>query len=110
MCVNNPTSGWLRVTQAFIALSSMPGTTFNQRHVSVARAGGYEIRMFNVAPTCCGAASLVWMELFDRDAQRTVDSCSCGEIDEAVSAFEAFVSQAKSSKQARGPEAADAQD
>jgi hypothetical protein len=107
--MNNPKSGRLRVTQAFIALSSMPGSNSTQRYVTVVRVGEYEIRLFNGAPRC-GDASLVWMELFDHDANRTVDSCSFREIDDAVSAFEEFVSQAKSSNEACGTKTDNAQD
>jgi hypothetical protein len=111
MCaIFNPTSGRLRVTQAFIALSSMPGSNSTQQYATVLRVGEYEIRLFNGAPSRSGDASLAWMELFDHDANRTVDSCSCREIDDAVSAFEEFVSQAKSSNEACGPKADDAQD
>jgi hypothetical protein len=110
MCTKlNSTSGRLQLTQAFNALSSMPGSNSTQQYTSLVRAGEYEIRMFNSAPSRSGDVPLVWMELFDHDAKTTVDSCTCREIDDAVSAFEAFVSQAKSPNVACGAKADDAQ-
>ena len=52
--------------------------------------------MFNGSPTAAGDAPLLWMELFDHDAQMSLDSCSFREIDDAVSAFDELVAQAKS--------------
>jgi hypothetical protein len=96
----NPSTGRQRVAQAFTDLSSMPGSA--ERFVSVAMIEHYEIRMFN-GGHFTGDASLVWMELFDHVTKRTVDSCSCRSGDDALSEFDAFVSQAKSSTGERGP-------
>jgi hypothetical protein len=109
MCAKfNPTSGKLRVAQAFIALSSATGSIFAPRYVSVVRMGKYQIRMFNGSLARPGDALPLWMELFDDDAKISIDSCSCHEIDDAVSAFEALVSQVKN-KGASGWEADDLQ-
>jgi hypothetical protein len=95
MCTkSNRTSSRLRITQAYIALSGIPGSSAAPKRISVERIGKYEIRMFNVSPTRSGDAPLLWMELFDHDAQRSLDSCSFREIDEALSAFDELVSRA----------------
>ena len=94
MCTKSDTSDRLRVTQAYIALLGIPGNSFPPKMVSVTRIGEYEIRMFNGLPTESGEAAL-WMELFDHAAQVSLDSCSFREIDDAVTAFEELVSQAK---------------
>jgi hypothetical protein len=65
--------------------------------------------MFNSLPTRTGEAPLLWMELFDHDAQISVDSCACREIDEVVSAFDELVSQVKKLSGVCRPEADDAQ-
>ena len=85
------------------------GSSSSPRSVSVAGMGRYEIRMFNSLPTRTGDAPLLWVELFDHDAQISVDSCACREIDDAVSAFDDLVSQVKNSGGLCRPEADDAQ-
>jgi hypothetical protein len=96
MCAKfNLTSGRLRVAQAFIAVLSLAGSSSAPRYVSVARMGKYEIRMFNSSPSSPGDAPRLWMELFDHDAKMSIDTSSCHEIEDAVSTFEALVSQVK---------------
>lgn len=96
MCTNSTrTSCRLRVTQAYIALSGAPGSSPTPRTISVEKVGAYEIRMFNGLPARSGDAPLLWMELFDHDAGRSVDSCACREIDDALSAFDELVARAK---------------
>lgn len=101
----NSTSGRLRVAQAFIAISSLAESSSALRFVSVVRLGKYEIRMFS-SP---GDPPRLWMELFDHGAGISLDSCSCREIDDAVSGFEALVSQVKYLNGGLGPDAGDPQ-
>jgi hypothetical protein len=42
-------------------------------------------------------APLFWTELFDHNAQVSVDSCGCHKIEDARVAFEEFISQAQCS-------------
>ena len=65
--------------------------------------------MFNGSPTRPGDAPALWIELFDHDVRMSVDSCSCREIEDAVAAFDALVSQAEALNDGGGPEATDAQ-
>ena len=92
MCTKSDASGRLRVTQAYIALLGIAGSSFPPKMVSVTRIGEYEVRMFSGLPTECGDAPL-WMELFDHAGQVSLDSCSFREIDDAVSAFDELVAQ-----------------
>jgi hypothetical protein len=110
MCTKpSHTSGRLRVTQAFIALSSIPGSSPVSRTLSIVIIGTCEIRMFNASSTWPGDAPSLWIELFDHGARVSVDSCSCREIDEAVAAFDELLSDAETLNQVSGPEANDAQ-
>jgi hypothetical protein len=105
MCMkSSQTSGRLRVTQAYIALSGIPERDAVPRTISVVRLGKCEIRMFNNSSD----VPLLWIELIDHDAQLAVDSCICREIDDAVAAFEEFALQAATLNEARGPDAGDA--
>jgi hypothetical protein len=82
----------LRITRAYIKLLCIPESEHNARTVSLARIGSYEIRIFEPFPTI-PAASLFWMELFDHDAQSSVDSCACHDIEEAVVRFDDFIAR-----------------
>ena len=93
MCTKSDTSGRLRVTQAYIALLGLPGSSFPPKMVSVARIGEYEVRMFSGLPSECGDA-VIWMELFDHAGQVSLDSCSFREIDDALFAFDELVARA----------------
>jgi len=60
--------------------------------VSLARVGSYEIRIFE--PLAANPISaLFWIELFDHDAESSVDSCACRNIEEAVVRFEDFIAR-----------------
>jgi hypothetical protein len=64
--------------------------------VSLVQIGNYEIRMLEAskaskADTADGPLFLI--ELFDHDAQSSVDSCVCDDIEEGVAVFEDFISR-----------------
>jgi hypothetical protein len=110
MCTKSGrTSGRLRTTQAFIALSSISESGSAPRTISIVKIGEYEIRMFNGSSIWPGGTRASWLELFDHNAQLSVDSCSCREIDEALTGFEGLLSQAERLNEAHGPEQDDAQ-
>lgn len=109
MCTKSSrTSGRLRITQAFIALSSIPEVSSAPRTISIVRIGEREIRMSSALPSRSGGAPMLWLELFDHEV--SVDSCSCREIDDAVAAFEALLAQAECLNETGKPEADDAKD
>ena len=81
----------LRITRAYIKLLCIPEG--NVQMVSLARIGNYEVRMFEAPQDSYGAAPLFSLELFDHDAQSSVDSCVCYDIDEAVAAYQDFISR-----------------
>jgi len=87
------TLGRLHVTQAYIELLIVPERT---RMVPVARTGGYEIRMLRLPANGSNSEPAVWMELFDLGTQLSVDSIRCSEVEDALAAFEEFVTRAKS--------------
>jgi hypothetical protein len=82
----------LRITRAYIRLLCIPESEHNARMVSLARVGSYEIRIFE--PLAANPISaLFWIELFDHDAESSVDSCACRNIEEAVVRFEDFIAR-----------------
>jgi hypothetical protein len=81
----------LRITRAYIKLLCIPEG--GAKMVSLARIGSYEVRMFESSQSRSDTASLFSIELFDHDAQSSVDSCVCYDIEEAVAAFQDFISR-----------------
>lgn len=84
----------LRLTQAYIKLLGLPRNERSTRSVSLARIGSHEVRMLDLAADVA-AESLFWLELYDHEKKSSVDSCNCGEIAQAVTAFDEFVALAK---------------
>lgn len=73
----------LRLTRAYIQLLLVPADRNGARTVSLARFGSYEVRLSQFAQDRDVDAPM-WLELFDRDARRSVDSCRCADLEEAV--------------------------
>lgn len=85
----------LRVTRAYIRLFLVPEGKNGERTVSLARIGGYEVRLVEIAQTDAADVPPLWLELYSHDARLVVDSCSCHELEEAVAAADHLISQAK---------------
>jgi hypothetical protein len=86
---NNVTK--LRISRAYFNLMCLPED--GQRTVSLAWIGSCEIRMQD-APRSDGAGEpLFIMDLFDHDAQLSIDSRLCYGIADGAAVFEAFVSR-----------------
>jgi hypothetical protein len=98
------TLGELRVTQAYIKLLSITEKGTETGIVSLARIGNYEIRILEGSKSGSDSESLIWMELFDHDAQMSIDSFRCREIEDALAVFRDFVAQTNPSNDAQGPE------
>ena len=81
----------LRITRAYIKLLCIPEG--DPRMVSLAQIGNYEIRMLDASKADTADGPLFLIELFDYDAQSSVDSRVCGDIEEGVAAFEDFISR-----------------
>ena len=96
------TLGELRLTQAYIKLLSIAEKRTGTGMVSVARIGNYEIRIFESSQRGSDGEPPIWMELFDHDAQISVDSSRCREIEEALAVFRDFVAQANPCNEASG--------
>ena len=92
MCkMTDNTSSKLRITRAYIKLLCIPEG--DARIVSLVQIGNYEIRMLEAPKADTADRPLFLIELFDHEAQSSVDSCICDEIEEGVSAFEDFISR-----------------
>jgi hypothetical protein len=83
----------LRITRAYIKLLCIPEGEQGARMVSLGHVGNFEVRIFETAQTSSADGPLFLIELFDHDAHSSVDSCACRDIEEAVAAFEDFISR-----------------
>jgi hypothetical protein len=67
----------------------------DQRTVSLARHGAYEVRMVELSRKMKTGAEQLWLELFDHDHQRTIDSYSGRTLGGITAAAESLCSNAK---------------
>lgn len=81
----------LRITRAYVKLLCIPDG--EAKTVSLVQVGNYEIRMLEASKADTADGPLFLIELFDHDAQSSVDSCVCDDIEEGVAAFEDFISR-----------------
>ena len=98
------TLGELRVTQAYIKLLSIAERGTETGTVSLARIGNYEIRILEGSKSGSDSESLIWMELFDHDAQMSIDSFRCREVEDALAVFKDFFAQANLSNEGSDPD------
>ena len=83
----------LRVSRAYVSLLSRPeGDT---AAVSLAWIGDFEIRMHAAPPTSAVKQPLFIVDIFDHDAQLSIDSRACYTIAEGAVAFDEFLRMAE---------------
>ena len=85
----------LRVTQAYVSLSSVPESDAGTRIVSLARCGDLEVRLIELSRGTHEGEPPLWVDLYDHALEVTIDSCRCSDVDEAIAAAEHLLSQAK---------------
>ena len=107
--ISDKTLGELRIASPYIKLLCIPEGS-SETSVSLACIGNCEIRIFEGPQVTSDGTPLFWLELFDHDAEMSVDSVSCHEIEDAVVVFEDFISQAGHLKEASGLDDAGTQD
>jgi hypothetical protein len=81
----------LRITRAYIKLLCIPEG--DPKMVSLVQIGNYEIRMLEASKVDTADGPLFLIELFDHDAQSSVDRRVCDDIEEGVAAFEDFIAR-----------------
>jgi hypothetical protein len=95
MC--NSTNGSLanRVTRAYVSLYLEPKSEDGSRSILLGRFGNYEVRMVELSPKDADSDEPVWIELYARDIERSLDSCLCGDLDHAIAVADRLFSQAR---------------
>jgi hypothetical protein len=83
----------LKIAQAYVRLSSIPEDS-PEASVSLVSVAGCEIRMVRGPESDLDRVPLFWLELFDHNTKRAIDSFCCRRIKDAVPIFDDFVAQA----------------
>jgi len=85
--------------RAYVGLLFAPEGKDGARTVVLARHGVFEVRLLEFTSRCsvlrrdCDPSSF-WIELYRRDTRSCIDSCRCGDLDEAESIADQLVSSA----------------
>jgi hypothetical protein len=99
-------SSWRRPDSAKIIvwhhriLEAYYSSEFNEersghRTISLVRYGAYEVRLMELSRKPQTEAERLWLELFDHDYQRTIDSCGGRTLVDLTAAAESLCSNAK---------------
>ena len=82
----------LLISKVYVQLSTMKDGS--QATASLASIGIYEVRMFLRRGGDLNGVPQFWLELFDHNTRRSVDSFLCHQIKDAAPVFEEFMSHA----------------
>ena len=88
------TPSYLRITQAYASLFLAPTRRDGSRTAPIAALGVYEVRLVEMTAVEPADQSVLWVELYARDVQATIDSCRCVDLEEAFGAAERFIEHA----------------
>jgi hypothetical protein len=85
----------LRVMQMYL-WSLITPTYVNGRRVGLlARHGAYDVRLIDCQKSAYGDAEPIWIELFDRNNNVSLDSFSGHDFEEAAAAADSLISRAQ---------------
>ena len=84
-----------RVTESFASLFLPSKHDGDPRHAAIVRIGAFEIRLLEMPSVNSLDEASLWVELYDLDLRLGVDSCKCGDLDEAIDAAHLLMIKAK---------------
>jgi hypothetical protein len=84
-----------RLIRAYLNLFLVPREKDGSRTTPLARFGGYEVRLFELAPDFVAETSPLWIELYAHSSQSTLDSFGCDDFEAAVQVADEFMTRAK---------------
>lgn len=73
----------------------MPESKDGSRSVSLARYGVYEVRLREFLQAHGRDSSALWITLYRKDIQSSLDDCRCDDLDDAEAAAARLVSRAR---------------
>src|SRR5262245_34147611 len=83
-----------RVTESYASLF-LPSKHGDLRHAAIVRVGAFEVRLIEMPSVNSAEEASLWVELYDLDLRLGVDSCKCGDLDEAIDAAHLLMIKAK---------------
>ena len=89
-----------RITESYASLFLTSKQDDGSRHAAIAMMGAFEVRLLELSSVNSPEELELWVELYDRDLQVGVNSCKCGDLDEAIDAAQLLTAQAR--QQSRG--------
>jgi hypothetical protein len=84
-----------RLIRAYLNLFVVPRGQDGSRTTTLARFGGYEVRLFELAHDLVADTLPLWMELYAHDSGGTLDSFGCDDFEAAVRVADEFMTCAK---------------
>ena len=84
-----------RLYKSYITLKLAPKSESGSRTITIARFGAFEVRLVEFADGDQRDSLDLWIELYCRDTQSSLDSCLCRDLDEVENLGEYLISQAK---------------
>jgi hypothetical protein len=90
---NGPTLG--RLSKAYVSLALMPELSDRSRTTTLDRYGAYEVRLVEFLQDGPIGDYLFWLELYCHVTKSSLDTCRCGNLDDAEIAADHFISCAK---------------
>jgi hypothetical protein len=85
----------LRILQMYLWTLVTPNYVNNRRTALLARHGAYDVRLIECAKLVGQDAEPIWLELFDREHNISLDSFSGHDFEEAASAAESLIARAQ---------------
>jgi hypothetical protein len=91
-----------RLYKSYVGLGLTPRNESGSRTISVTHFGTFEVRLIEFVD-CNRLGSLdLWIELYCRDTQSSLDSCVCRDLHEFENLGEYLISQAKNLYETEG--------
>ena len=84
-----------RLLGAYLALYVVPADEDGARTVQLARFGSYGVRLIELPHDMAADVPPLWMELYANDGLSTLDSCGRDDFEEAVTAADELIAQAR---------------
>jgi hypothetical protein len=85
----------LRILQMYLWTLVTPHYVNGRRVGLLARHGDYDVRLIECQKSAHGDAELIWIELFDRKNNVSLDSFSGHDFEEAAAAADSLISRAR---------------
>jgi hypothetical protein len=84
-----------RIIQSYVWVLCAPQDSDGQKTCSLARHGAYDVRLIEPSQMPQGDTIAFWIELYDNQQRSTLDSFGNDDLEEAATAADALITEAK---------------